>query len=166
MVYAGVDFEGGIRIPIKLLRQIKWVDQYLSECPKHGGFSGIVWAGYDIEFVIEFKIDVIEWTYVRNLGIQNQWKPILWFVKGKFHQPDQLIGDVVSGGKEKDHHDWQQAESEAAHFIEALTDHDDLVYDPFIGGGTTAAVCKKLGRAWLACDTDEEAIRSSKVRLA
>jgi adenine-specific DNA-methyltransferase len=25
-----------------------------------------------------------------------------------------------------------------------------IVYDPFAGGGTTAAVCQQLGRRWIA----------------
>lgn len=42
----------------------------------------------------------------------------------------------------------------------------DLVFDPFVGGGTTAVVAKKLGRRFLGCDINPKYIRIAKERLA
>ncbi|WP_019584545.1 site-specific DNA-methyltransferase [Thioalkalivibrio sp. ALE16] len=37
-------------------------------------------------------------------------------------------------------------------FVEFLTQADELVVDPFSGGGTVAAVAERLGREWIATD--------------
>ncbi|MDI6765444.1 MAG: site-specific DNA-methyltransferase [Bacteroidota bacterium] len=41
----------------------------------------------------------------------------------------------------------------------------DLVLDPFIGSGTTAAVAQKLGRRWIGCDINKGAIQTTSKRL-
>jgi DNA modification methylase len=50
--------------------------------------------------------------------------------------------------------------------VEASTNPGDLVLDPFVGSGTTAAVCKKLGRRCIGIDSSEEYVRIAKERLA
>jgi 16S rRNA G966 N2-methylase RsmD len=91
---------------------------------------------------------------MNEYGIVNGWKPMLWFVKETRGDKETFINDVATGTKEKSHHEWQQAEDEAAYFIEKLTVPGDFVVDPFCGGGTTPAVCEKLGRKWAAFEID------------
>jgi DNA modification methylase len=42
----------------------------------------------------------------------------------------------------------------------------DVVFDPFMGGGTTAIVAKKLGRKFLGCDISSKYVGFAKKRLA
>lgn len=49
---------------------------------------------------------------------------------------------------------WQKPERLLDRIILATTDPGDLVVDPFLGTGTTAAVCKRLGRSVIGLDTD------------
>ena len=76
-----------------------------------------------------------------------------------------IVHDVVSGGEEKSHHDWQQAESEAAYWIKQLCPPDGIVCDPFLGGGTTAAAAKRLKRRWVGFEIDKEQARMASVRV-
>jgi hypothetical protein len=94
-------------------------------------------------------------TVMREYGVNAGWKAVLWFVKGTRHDNSVMVNDVMSGGEEKSHHDWQQSESEAAYWIGKLTDTDGIVCDPFMGGGTTAAASKALGRKWIGFEIDE-----------
>lgn len=98
-------------------------------------------------------------------GILVGWKPLLWFVKGSRADNQRFIEDTVSGGREKDTHIWQQAVSEAEHWIKVLSDHGDLVVDFFCGGGTTALACKKLGREWITFDESAKAILDAEKRV-
>ncbi len=41
----------------------------------------------------------------------------------------------------------------------------DLVLDPFMGSGTTGAVCEKLKRKWIGCERDEGYIKIAKERI-
>lgn len=98
-------------------------------------------------------------------GIVVGWKPILWFVKDTRGDIQTFINDTVTGGREKEHHKWQQAESESSYYIEKLTRKDGWVADFFVGGGTTAAAAKKLGRQFIGFDIDSEAASDARERL-
>lgn len=92
---------------------------------------------------------------MKEYGIVNGWKPMLWFVKETRGDKTTFINDVATGSREKSHHEWQQSEAEARYFIELLTEPDGFVVDPFCGGGTTPAACICLGRKWAAFEIDE-----------
>lgn len=105
-------------------------------------------------------------------GVIETYKPMLWFVKGtrsdKHTFIESAIGefsDVVSGGREKSHHDWQQAESEAAYFIERLTPKNGFVVDFFSGGGTTLVSAKRLGRYFVGYEINQKHRKSAIDRL-
>lgn len=98
-------------------------------------------------------------------GIVAGWKPIVWFVKETRGDKQTFITDVVTGAREKSHHDWQQAVSEARYFIDLLTQPDDLVVDPFCGGGTTPVACIKSGRKWASFEIDEANFANASSRI-
>ena len=83
-------------------------------------------------------------TVMREYGINAGWKAVLWFVKGTRDDNSIMVNDVMSGGEEKSHHDWQQSQSEAEYWINKLCPQDGIICDPFLGGGTTGAAADKL----------------------
>ena len=89
-------------------------------------------------------------------GIRAGWKPLLWFVKGTRHDKQNIVRDVISGGREKSHHDWQQSQFEAEYWISELCPTDGIVCDPFLGGGTTAAAAIRLQRKWIGFEVDHD----------
>jgi len=42
---------------------------------------------------------------------------------------------------------------------------DDLIFDPFIGSGTTAVVADRLGRKFFGCDINPEYVEMALERL-
>jgi 16S rRNA G966 N2-methylase RsmD len=96
--------------------------------------------------------------------VHNQWKPVLWLVKGR-RRDDSYLTDVLKGQQSKEYHDWEQSESEAAYFIEHLTRAGELVVDPMCGSGTTVSAAVKLGRRCFACDIDPAAVAITQKRL-
>ena len=105
-------------------------------------------------------------TVMREYGINAGWKAVLWFVKGTRDNNSIMVSDVMSGGEEKTHHDWQQSQSEAEYWIEKLCPMDGLVCDPFLGGGTTAAAAEKLKREWVAFEINKETATIASERIA
>ena len=105
-------------------------------------------------------------SLMKEYGIRVGWKAMLWFVKGTRDDKQKIVRDVVSGGREKSHHDWQQSQSEAEYWIENLCHLDGMVCDPFLGGGTTAAASEKLGRKWIGfeIDPDQAAIAIQRIK--
>lgn len=59
----------------------------------------------------------------------------------------------------------QKPEALLERIVGASTNADDLVFDCFVGSGTTAAVAEKLGRRWIACDLSRFAIHITRKRL-
>jgi len=105
-------------------------------------------------------------TVMREYGVNAGWKAVLWFVKGTRDNNSIMVNDVMSGGEEKSHHDWQQSQSEAEYWIEKLCPKDGIVCDPFLGGGTTAAAAQKLKRAWIGFEIDESNAKIAAGRVA
>jgi site-specific DNA-methyltransferase (cytosine-N4-specific) len=50
-------------------------------------------------------------------------------------------------------------------FLKLLTDHGDLVLDPFAGSNTTGSVAEALGRRWIAVETREDYLEASRFRF-
>jgi ParB-like chromosome segregation protein Spo0J len=104
-------------------------------------------------------------TRVWNAEVGTSWKPILVFDRGQ--EREFLTTDVFrSTGDDKQHHHWGQNEAGIAALVEAFTEPGDVVVDPFMGGGTTAVVCKALGRSFVGCDIDAAAVEATRSRLA
>jgi hypothetical protein len=99
--------------------------------------------------------------------IQNKWKPILAFAKPPVSKAPNWLSDHLDGaGRDKEHHDWGQDESEVEYLIQRLTEPGQIVVDPFAGGGTIPAACKILGRRWLATEKDRNTALVARKRLA
>jgi 16S rRNA G966 N2-methylase RsmD len=106
--------------------------------------------------------------------VQCGWKPLLVFRNGPGDPPNWHKDVVTDGGREKtieagaqfDGGTWQQSEAEAAYWINELSAPDQLVCDPFVGSGTTAAVARSLGRRFVGCDVDPKATQHTRERLS
>ena len=42
---------------------------------------------------------------------------------------------------------------------------DNLILDPFLGSGTTAVACEKMGRRWIGIEISEEYCKIAKERI-
>jgi DNA modification methylase len=105
--------------------------------------------------------------YINDRHIQSKWKPVVAFGRGSVPLPPEWLGDFLEGGgRDKEHHRWGQPESEARYLITRLTETGDIIVDPFCGGGTVPAVCKLLGRKWLATEIDKQTVAIARKRLA
>lgn len=135
---------GGLRVPewlAELGRDLdyRWLGAYIVEGPR---------------------------SRVHAARVANGWKPILIFQHPGASDLPFILDDVfVSGGDDKRFHHWGQSESGMAALVERLSQPGALVVDPFLGGGTTAVVCKDLGRRFIGCDIDAAAVSTARERL-
>ncbi len=63
-------------------------------------------------------------------------------------------------------HPTQKPEALLSRILLATSQPGDLVLDPFLGSGTTAAVAKKLGRSFVGIERDEAYARAATSRIA
>ena len=77
----------------------------------------------------------------------------------------------ICGGKErlkkngKKVHSTQKPEALLHRIILSTTNKDDVILDPFLGTGTTAAVAKKLGRKYFGIEKDKKYFKVANERI-
>jgi len=83
---------------------------------------------------------------------------------------DKIIDDVWQIGRSIPNNEYlgyptQKKDDLIRRILEYGSNCDDLIFDCFIGSGTTAAVAQKLGRRWIGCDINKGAIQTTSKRL-
>jgi len=96
--------------------------------------------------------------------ILSCWKPVIWFVKGKYR--GEWVKDVCkSNGPDKEYHKMGQSESGMADLIEKFTYPGQTICDPLCGAGTVGVMALKMHRNFIGIDIDNQAIETTKMRL-
>jgi site-specific DNA-methyltransferase (adenine-specific) len=105
-------------------------------------------------------------TRLHDARVGSGWKPILLFQRKDATDIAFLLDDLFSShADDKRFHHWGQSESGMAAIVERLSTPGALVVDPFVGGGTTAVVCRDLERRFIGCDIDAAAVSVAQERL-
>jgi len=86
--------------------------------------------------------------------------------KLKVAPPDVLeIPIINSQSNERIGYPTQKPEALLYKLIFTTTNENDVVFDPFVGGGTTLAVAEKLHRKWIGIDQSVQAVKVTEFRL-
>lgn len=75
------------------------------------------------------------------------------------------ISFVIGTSKERIGYPTQKPEALLKRIIEASSNKDDIILDPFCGCGTTIAVAQQLSRKWVGIDVSPTACRMMATRL-
>lgn len=130
-------------------------------------------------FVIK---DLIRWEKTnpmpRNVNSRyvTDCEVALWAVKGKgkwtFNKPSDVpylrpvFRSSVQLGGSKRIHPTQKSVEVFANLIRIHSNENDLVFDPFLGSGTTAVACKSLQRRFIGSEIDKNYYDKSILRLS
>jgi DNA modification methylase len=95
----------------------------------------------------------------------NSFRPVLLYHKPPPKLPKLLNDHIECDRREKNLHEWQQAEEPIKYIIERFTGAGDMVLDPMAGAGTVLKVCKDLRRKCIAIDRDRECVEIMKGRI-
>ncbi len=76
------------------------------------------------------------------------------------------IGIVAPVARERTGYPTQKPEALLDRLLDALTEPGDLVIDPYLGSGTTLAVCARHGRHAIGVDQNRRAVQITRKRLA
>jgi hypothetical protein len=100
--------------------------------------------------------------------VNDRWKPVLVYHRGKWAEKAGMLTDVVSTDRdaEKGQHAWQQGLNGFRQLIRAVSKPGDVICDPFVGGGTTALAALAEERHFVGCDIDAHAVDTTHARLA
>lgn len=158
-----------------------WLGEQAVRVLKPDGFLLTYVGGYHKARAMEFLNRHLEyyWDFVtlhRTLSsmvwhrkVIARYKSILAYRKlGSKARPRFNVLAVIDdlSGPDKRFHRWGQAETAARYLIECFTQEGDLVLDPFVGGGTTAWVCSRIGRNFIGYEIDPAVAEIARARLA
>ena len=105
-------------------------------------------------------------TIIWPLKMIAGYKSILCYRKDDIALPRCNVYGAWKGSfQDKRFHTWGQDEQTARYYIDCFTKEGDLVFDPFIGGGTTGIVCKRLKRNFIGFEIDEETCELARSRI-
>ena len=110
-----------------------------------------------------------------NLHFVNSTEAWVYFMykkkTGTFNNNGKVIHDFIetsvtpSGERKHGKHPTQKPEQLMSHFIKLLTNEGDIVFDPFMGSGTTGVACHKLGRNFIGIELDEGYFKTAEDRI-
>lgn len=94
------------------------------------------------------------------------WKPVLVYHKGSMPKnARQFRDEILSPGPDKRFHKWGQSVEGMERLVTSFSEPDELVCDPFLGGGATAVAAIQTARRFVGCDIDSKAIATTRGRL-
>jgi len=117
------------------------------------------------EVRIPYDAATIE-LYLRDKRYKDKDARRAHLEKGKYATNILRVPSLKGISKEKCGHPSQKPLNLIEKLIACSTDAGDLVIDPFLGSGTTAAAAKKLKRKWLGIEKDANYFKIAKRRLS
>ena len=164
-------------------------EDYLKLFKNFKGFKLVVI--HYIEDIIKYIVPtmgvpkkVVQWVYNSNMGKQHRsiaffnCKPDFTKVTQKPKNPDDIrvnsevklydwwnINLVKNVSKEKEKYCTQIPEKVIGNIIRTTADKE-VIFDAFMGTGTTLAVASKLGYKYIGCDISKTAYNITKRRLS
>jgi hypothetical protein len=148
---------------------------------KPGGFCLVLCGQMYLDEIVARLSESLEWYWlcaVRFDGshariwprkVSNNFKPILMFTKrpAPKQAENQWVVDLLNrASADKAHHKHGQTGNDSQYFIEQLTLPGQLVVDPFVGGGTTPEICKKIGRRFIGTELNPGTAAAARARIA
>ncbi len=110
-----------------------------------------------------FNVDAVKLKRKVIAPYRVDGKPKDWVEEGsskyRLTHPSNIWTDITIpfwSMAENTSHPTQKSEKLIAKLVMASSQNNDFVFDPFLGSGTTASVCEKLGRQWLGMDINRE----------
>jgi len=95
----------------------------------------------------------------------NKWHSCLWFEKGVSCPSRHIVDFVISKKESGNKHKWRKGTGSFRHWINRFVNADATILDPFTGGGTVPAVCKMLGRKYLAFEIEPDTCELARERV-
>jgi len=160
----------------------KWLPRIAERILKPDGFllcyvppyyKNIIFKWFD-KYLIYFW-DYIEYnkgnsTIIWPRRTISRYKSILAYRKNDQSLPTTNVLGVWPGGEtnrygDKRFHKWGQSEYTARYYIQVFK-RSGIVFDPLVGGGTTAWVCKQLQMQYLAFEIDSITASLARARVA
>ncbi|MCK5307166.1 MAG: hypothetical protein KAJ73_01010 [Zetaproteobacteria bacterium] len=157
----------------------EWLSTVGQRVLKPGGLLMTYTGKHNFPTVISHLRKKLEWFWLFSAIMLNSdtrhhsrkvfsnHRPIPAFYKPNGSEPACLewVGDGKKSIRDKRFHEWGQGANVFAWYISKLTTMDAVILDPFTGGGTVPAVCKMLGRNYIAFEIEPATAEAARERV-
>ena len=103
--------------------------------------------------------------YLKDKRYPNRAARLAHLQKGKYATNLLRVPSLKGSSREKVGHPSQKPERLIEMLVASSSQVGDWVLDPFLGSGTTAVVCERLGRRWIGIERDAGYCRIAATRL-
>jgi len=143
---------------------------------KRNGETGTVWKGIDPNkqgkegmhwVTTPEKLDEYERQELIYFPEKGKTPRLKYYLEQSPGVPLNEIWDDIQNvqGKESIGYPTQKPETLLERIINMASNEGDIVFDPFVGGGTTIAVADRLNRQWIGIDQSPMAVKVTEFRL-
>lgn len=154
-----------------------WLAQTATRILKPGAWA-FVYGGWVAKEVLELLYHD-SWDYFMTIALVNRggyprwwskklmigWKPVYVFTKGKPEIMKWQSNIADADAMDKRYHRFGQGVGFAIEKIDMFTQPDDIIFDPFCGGGQIPAACIATGRHYLSFEIDSKTADEARARL-
>lgn len=105
-------------------------------------------------------------NYLRDKRYKNKRAREAHLRRGKYATNILRVPSLKGGSKEKAGHPSQKPAALIEQLIRSGSRAGDVVLDPFLGSGTTAAAAQQCGRHWLGIEQNPEYVQIARRRIA
>ena len=143
---------------------------------KRNGETGMTWKGIDPNtqgkegmhwVTTPDKLDEYDKQELVYFPPQGKTPRLKYYLEQSPGVPVSEVWDDIKlvQGNESIGYPTQKPEALLERIIKIATNDGDMILDPFMGGGTTAAVADKLKRQWIGIDQSVMAVKVTEFRL-
>lgn len=111
--------------------------------------------------------------HFRKNGFRSDFELCLYCQKEKgkdtfnfLSQEEMKSVDYYTIGRKETDHETEKPINAILKYISVASNKGHLVFDPFIGSGTTAAACERAGRYWIGIEKEKRYCEMAKKRIA
>ena len=109
-------------------------------------------------------------TKIRGRMVNGRHRSVLLFSAGPYAPRkwihDTFLAEGRGGPETRPLHPWQQAVEPLTHWVHMTSEPGELVFDPFLGSGTTAVAAIGAGRRFLGGDIEAGNVATASDRVS
>ncbi len=181
----GMEFRSSHRYerydPIHDDDNLDWLNEWVWECNRIMKNNTHLYCFCSFHNIDIFKQELSEWLTVKNIliweknntsmgDLEGDYAPkyemIIFCVKGKRKLNGRRDSNIIYSKRTQNKlHPTQKPTSLIRYLIGKSTEEGDIVYDPFMGSGTTAISCIREKRNWIGSEINIQYVNTANDRI-
>jgi len=181
----GMEFRSNHRYerydPIHNDNNLDWLGEWVWECQRIMKNNTHLYCFCSFHNVDIFKKELSEWLIVKNIliweknntsmgDLEGDYAPkyemIIFCVKGKRKLNGRRDSNIIYSQRTQNKlHPTQKPTKLIRYLVGKSTEEGDIVYDPFMGSGTTAIACIREKRNWIGSEINIQYVNTANDRI-